>query len=235
MRAIEAYFNRLIQRINSLFSRGEITLVNDSKKIQSTQVKINEDDVLDRVERFQDYGFTSNPKPGAEAVIIFQGGKRSNSLILKVDDRRYRIQNLESGEVAIYTDEGDKIHFKRGKKIDIETSELTINSSAKVVVNTSEAIVTAPEVKIISATKVSMTTPLLEVSGVVACGGLAAGGATPAPGKVSVTGSIDATGSVESGGQVKDSVGTMASIRSTYNAHTHKVGSSTSTTPEGTM
>lgn len=236
MKVIEVYINKVIQRINSLFSRAEVTLIDDTKKIQSTQVKINEDEILDRIERFQDYGFTSNPLPGSEAMVVFQGGKRSNGLILKVDDRRYRIKSLESGEVAIYTDEGDKIHFKRGKKIEVTTSELTINSTAKVIVNTQEAevtcnktTITSPEVTMISTTKVTMTTPLLEVSGLVACSGLAAGGAAPAPGKVKVTGDIDATG------DVKDTVGTMAQIRTIYNSHTHIVGSTTSTTPQGTM
>jgi phage gp45-like len=34
------------------------------------------------------------------------------------DDRRYRIP-LEGGEVCIYTDEGDCIHFRRDKEIHI--------------------------------------------------------------------------------------------------------------------
>lgn len=50
-----------------------------------------------------------------------------------VADRRYRLKGLESGEVAIYTDEGDKVHLKRGKVIDIETG--TLNIKAAVAVN----------------------------------------------------------------------------------------------------
>lgn len=243
MKIVEAYFiNKILLRINSLFSRAEVTISDDSRKIQSLQVKVNEDEVLDNIERFQDYGFTSNPLQGAEAVLAFAGGKRSNGFIIKVDDRRYRLKALEKGEVAIYTDEGDKIHFKRGKQIDVETSILTINTSAKVVVNTKDAevnaektTVTSPEVDVISSTKVSITTPLLKVSGLVTCGGLAAGGASPASGKVSVAGSIDVTGDVESGGNVKDAIGTMDQMRSIYNSHTHQLGSSTTTTPQGTM
>ena len=49
-----------------------------------------------------------------------------------IADRRYRLQALANGEVAIYTDEGDKIHFKRGRIIDIETATLNIRASSAV-------------------------------------------------------------------------------------------------------
>lgn len=39
---------------------------------------------------------------------------------------------MQPGEVAIYTDEGDRIHFKRGRIIDIETGTLNIKASGSV-------------------------------------------------------------------------------------------------------
>ncbi|EGH25839.1 Phage baseplate assembly protein V, partial [Pseudomonas amygdali pv. mori str. 301020] len=90
-------------------------------------------EVKDDMEHFEPYGFTSNPLAGAEGIAAFIGGDRSHGLLLVVADRRYRLKGLESGEVAIYTDEGDKIHLKRGKVIDIETD--TLNIKAAVAVN----------------------------------------------------------------------------------------------------
>ncbi len=80
-------------------------------------------------EMFQHYGFTSQPQDGAEAILI---GIGNVLYLIAEDDRRYRIA-LAQGEVALYTDEGDVIHFKRGKEIDI-------TSGGKVVV-------TAPDVE----------------------------------------------------------------------------------------
>jgi len=224
------------RRIMNIISRGINRGVDDTKGIQRMKSSLFSDEIHDRMERFQEYGFTSVPKVGAEAIAIFHSGNREHGIIIAVDDRRFRLKNLQEGEVAIYTDEGDKIHFKRDKKIDIETSELTINATAKVIVNTQEATVTAntttvtsPEVTVISTTKVTMTTPLLEVSGLVTCAGLASGGAAPAAGKVVVQGKIETTGDIESAGNVKDTAGTMAAIRTTYNAHQH--GSSVTPTP----
>jgi phage gp45-like len=71
-------------------------------------------------EYFQHYGFTSRPKQGAEAVVLLQGNQ---IIVIGSDDRRYRIP-VEDGEVALYTDEGDSIHFKRGRKIMVKAGSL---------------------------------------------------------------------------------------------------------------
>ena len=41
------------------------------------------------------------------------------TIVVAVDDRRYRLRSLQQGEVAIYTDEGDKIVLKRGGTIEV--------------------------------------------------------------------------------------------------------------------
>jgi phage baseplate assembly protein V len=81
-------------------------------------------------ELFQHYGFTSRPLSGSEVIILNEG---NHIVAIATDDRRYRIF-LEAGEVALYTDEGDYIHFRRnreihvkgGEKVRIETPRLEI-------------------------------------------------------------------------------------------------------------
>ena len=79
-------------------------------------------------EYFQHYGFSSRPLEGAEGIMIKQG---NNIVLLASDDRRYRIQ-LEAGEVALYTDEGDYVHMKRGRVVEISTGTLRVKASEKV-------------------------------------------------------------------------------------------------------
>lgn len=114
--------NKLIEpikrRVLMSVARAVINLVDDSGKIQRQQVAMLEDEVRDQVERVQEYGFTSVPLPGAEAVTLFIGGNRDHGVVIATDDRRFRLKNLQSGEVAIYTDEGDKVVFKRGRVIE---------------------------------------------------------------------------------------------------------------------
>ncbi len=72
----------------------------------------------------QQYGFASSPKANAEGVMA---GVGNVFYLLASDDRRYRI-TLVNGEVALYTDEDDKIHLKRGNIIEI-------TAATKVIVN----------------------------------------------------------------------------------------------------
>lgn len=93
--------------------RGTVSLVNSARKLQSLQTKLTAGEVKDGVEHFETYGFTANPHPGAEVVLAFVGGDRSHGIAISTPDRRYRLQNLESGEVAIYDDLGNKVWLKR--------------------------------------------------------------------------------------------------------------------------
>lgn len=95
-------------------------------------------------EYFQHYGFTSRPLSGAEGLIISQG---NTIYMIASDDRRYRI-SLEDGEVALYTNEGDKIHLKQG--------EILIKSGGKVVVD-------APEVEVNAATSAKVVSPVVNL------------------------------------------------------------------------
>jgi phage baseplate assembly protein V len=223
MNKVEYYFNKLMLLLNSVFSRGTITLVNDDTGMQSAQAKFLADEVLDNLPRVQDYGFTSNPKVGAEALAIFLGGRRSNGAIIKVDDRRYRLKGLKSGEVAIYTDEGDKIVLKRGNKIEVTTNEYVVNAATKITL-------ASPVVEIQASSKVDITSPDTNTTGkvtaqqdvesktkVLAQIGVFAGGYNPyVAGQSNVV-----NGNLEATGEVKDSKGTMEQIRSIYNGHTH--------------
>jgi len=71
-------------------------------------------------EILQHYGFASSPKAGASGIVIV---KDNQVFLVASDDSRYRVA-LENGEVALYTDEGDRFHFKRGRKVEIKAGTL---------------------------------------------------------------------------------------------------------------
>jgi phage baseplate assembly protein V len=99
----------LIRKINNLLSRGTVTLTQPAGKLQTLQVALLDDEAKDGVEHFEPFGFTSNPHPGAEVLAAFIEGDRSHGVIIAAADRRYRLQNLQGGEVAIYDDHGASI------------------------------------------------------------------------------------------------------------------------------
>ncbi|RTY72314.1 MULTISPECIES: phage baseplate assembly protein [Pseudomonas fluorescens group] len=82
-------------------------------------------------ELMQHYGFSSAPLPGAEFIAIPVGGNSKHTVVVASEDGRYRVV-VKDGEVALYTDEGDYIHMKRGRLIEIETDTLVVKAKTKV-------------------------------------------------------------------------------------------------------
>jgi phage gp45-like len=161
-------------------------------------------------EYFQHYGFTSRPVAGAECILVREGNK---IVAIASDDRRYRIA-IESGEVAIYDNQGQAVHMRDGNRLQVTcTGVLTIDAANQVVINTQvaqvnagqSATVTSPLVTVDADTKVTLNTPLVEISGNLTVGG---------------TGVV--TGALSSKQSVSDPTGTMQSMRGIFNNHTHQ-------------
>jgi len=122
----------LRRRLKVLFTRAVVSLVDSTTLMQTLQVEVLAGEVLDRVEHFEPYGFTSNPLTGAEGLMAAVGGDRAHTVCMVAADRRFRLKGLASGEVALYTDEGDFIHFKRGRNIEV-TAGTKIKATAPLV------------------------------------------------------------------------------------------------------
>lgn len=135
-RAFGRFLAPYARRLGNLLARGVVSVVNAAAKMQVLQVKLLAGEAKAGLEHFEPYGFTAHPHAGAEALAVFLDGDRSHGIVIVTPDRRYRLTGLAAGEVALYTDEGDKIVMKRGNVIEIT-----------------------------AATKVRMVTPLLEVTG----------------------------------------------------------------------
>ena len=103
----------LARRLRLMVSRAVVRLVNDATKTQTMQVEILKDEVYSAIERLQEYGFTSVPKAGAEAVVLSLNGDRGHGVVIVAADKRYRLTGLESGEVALHDDQGQSIIIKR--------------------------------------------------------------------------------------------------------------------------
>ena len=161
MSALQRAMRPMLQRLQLMIGRAVVLLVNDSTKLQGLQVSLLEGEVRDQVERFQDYGFTSHPHPGAEAVAASVAGSRDHVVVIAVDDRRYRLRALQPGEVAIYTDEGDRVVLKRGGVIEVTAS-----------------------------TKVRLVTPLVECTGNVQVAGTITAGVDVIADGVSLVGHV---------------------------------------------
>ncbi|CNJ15783.1 phage baseplate assembly protein V [Yersinia aldovae] len=129
-------FTGLQRGLSNMLVRAVVRHIDPSSKNQMLQIQMIADELKDNIEHLEPYGFTSAAHIGAEAFAAFPDGDRSHGVVLVVSDRRYRIKGLESGEVAIYTDEGDSITLKRGNKIEVNTKQFIVNAEEKAVFNT---------------------------------------------------------------------------------------------------
>lgn len=106
-------------KVANLLGRGTVKATDDAKEVQELQVNLLDGETRDELERFQEYGFTSNPEDGAECVVMFVNGRRAEGYCVGVEDRRYRIKNLSSGEVAVYSKHGQTIVLKANGDVEI--------------------------------------------------------------------------------------------------------------------
>jgi phage baseplate assembly protein V len=90
-------------KVNMLIARAVVEAVKDSTGIQGARVSVLKGEVLDGIERLQEWGFTSTPLPDAEGVVIFPFGNRENGFLIAVDDRRVRPKDVPAGAAAIYS------------------------------------------------------------------------------------------------------------------------------------
>ncbi|OSN04204.1 phage baseplate protein [Lonsdalea britannica] len=126
----------LSRMVSNMISRAIVRGRTSSTKCQQLQIEMAGGEGKSDIEHLEPYGFTSAPQAGAEALAVYLDGDRSHGVVLVASDRRYRVKNLQAGEVAIYTDEGDSIVLKRGKLIEVSTDTLVVNATKKMTVNT---------------------------------------------------------------------------------------------------
>ena len=101
------------------------SVINGAIKRFSGYGRYNE--VFTNREFLQHYGFTSRPLADAEGLCL----KKDNQIyLIATDDRRYRV-TLESGEVAIYTDEGDRVYLNGFKVYVYDAASTDAESASK--------------------------------------------------------------------------------------------------------
>lgn len=127
----------LQRRIQMMLARAVIAGVNDAAQAQEHQLDLLAEETHDGVEHFQGYGISSVAPAGLEALVAFVGGLRSHGVVIGVADRKYRLKSLQSGEVALYDDQGqyvllgrDRITIHTDKDVRIEADKVEVIASA---------------------------------------------------------------------------------------------------------
>lgn len=151
--------------------RGTVTASLGKRLLRALQVLFTGGETRDDLEHIEPYGFTSEPFTDGktDAITLFFGEERSHGVVIAVADRRYRLKNLQAGEVALYDDKGRKVYLKRdGIEIDGASSPINIKTSAAVNVTAGSTVITASQN--------TVNGPLTVVGSITASGDIKAGG-----------------------------------------------------------
>lgn len=124
--------NELKRKILLAVGIGILRIIDDTKKIQKCQISLMDNETHSNVDRYQEYGFSSVPLPGAQAVAVSIAGSRDNSIIIATEDGRYRPLNLNPGEVTIYNQFGDKIVIKQNRTIEITAPNIKLIGNVRI-------------------------------------------------------------------------------------------------------
>lgn len=114
---------KIIGRIKNMISKAIINSVIDSGQIQLVKVQGLDGEVIDSVERLQNFGHTANPPEGSETILAYIGGNKDHPVAIVVDSGKYRVKDLKPGESAVYDKTGSTVYLKEDGSIVISPSD----------------------------------------------------------------------------------------------------------------
>ena len=119
------------EQLAGLIRFGMVNLV-EKGQTQHCQVKTAAGEILNDVAFLEPYGFTAKPKKKSETLIFNVNGNKFNNVVLNIGSRELRFKELSDGEVAMYDDSGNLLHFKNGGIIDLK-APATMNQTAQTI------------------------------------------------------------------------------------------------------
>jgi phage baseplate assembly protein V len=102
-------------RFNNMIRRAVIDAVNDKPLQSELQLTVMADEVQDSVEHFQEYGLTSRPPKGSEAILLRVGGSSDIQVAVATALREKRPKLAAVGDVTIWDQDGQMVELKRTK------------------------------------------------------------------------------------------------------------------------
>ncbi|WP_116371657.1 phage baseplate assembly protein V [Marinomonas sp. MED121] len=143
-RAIEKALAPVNRKIRQMLTRSLVTGVVEDLQRQTLQVKMSSADSADDIERFQNYGCSSHPPLGSEAILAALGGSLGQLVAVAVEDKRYRPQG-EMGDVFLYHLEGHRVQLTANGEINITANKVNLTASESFNIVSPETNIISPK------------------------------------------------------------------------------------------
>ena len=152
---------RLSHRILLVIARSLVTLVNDAGGIQILQVRLSASEVRDGLPRVSEFGFSSNPPEGSDAVVAFLGGDRSKGIVIGTCHQPSRPRDLSPGESILHSQDGKSVYLTAagGMVVEAKGQPVVVNNASDVTWNCSGKFT------LVAPGGVEFDTPLVKSSG----------------------------------------------------------------------
>ena len=98
--------DKIITRIQNVFSKGKITAIDETNRIQIQQNELHKGQTRSDIFAPQQYGLQSYPHINADTVCLFKGGSMENGYVMMSFDPRYKPVDIQEGDLYLYTAKG---------------------------------------------------------------------------------------------------------------------------------
>ena len=120
-------------RVRLMVARALISAATDDEGGLRLELDLGAGEFRDDLELVQQFGVSSRPLPGSQAVTLFLGGSRDSGVVVATKGMGPEMSiSLKPGEVCLHTAEGDSIHLKNGRVVSITTGTLEITATTAV-------------------------------------------------------------------------------------------------------
>lgn len=142
-RYVEKLLAPVRRRVAGMVRRALVTSIVEDLQRQNLQVQISSDESCDNIERFQNYGLSSYPAAGSEAILAALGGNLGNLVAIAVEDKKVRPQG-ELGDVFLYHLEGHKVRLTQSGQIIVTATDVIFEAANSLTIISPETLIQGP-------------------------------------------------------------------------------------------
>jgi phage baseplate assembly protein V len=126
--------NHLWRRVVNASAPGVVSQVDDTATIATLRLSVGYQEIMDKKPLLQQYGFSSVPPDGSDALAIFLSGDRSNGVVVGTNDQKSRPTGRAPGAVTLYDASGNSVALSKEHGIVVTgngNQPITVNSAGQ--------------------------------------------------------------------------------------------------------